>query len=104
MFDEATFKLQQPGIVGVIPTDTVYGLVARATDKQAVARLYNLKKRENKPGTLIAASLEQLEGLGLKHRYLKAVEGFWPGSVSVAIPASDPALYYLHQGKMSLAV
>ena len=104
MLNATNDKLLKPGAIGVIPTDTVYGLVARAEDKKAVARLYDLKKRENKPGTLIAASLEQLEAIGLKHRYIKAVEGFWPGAVSVVIPASDPALKYLHQGKMSLAV
>ncbi|HZL07625.1 MAG TPA: Sua5/YciO/YrdC/YwlC family protein, partial [Candidatus Dormibacteraeota bacterium] len=38
------------------------------------------------------------------HRYLKAVEQFWPGAVSVIIPCSNPDLAYLHQGKMSLAV
>lgn len=96
--------LQQPGAIGVIPTDTVYGVVARAADKDAVARLYELKSRENKPGTLIAANLEQFEAIGLKHRYVKAVEQYWPGAISVIIPASNPALAYLHQGKMSLAV
>jgi len=96
--------LLQPGSLGVIPTDTVYGLVARAADQAAVSRLYDLKKREQKPGTLIAASIKQLEELGLKHRYLKAVEQYWPGAVSVVIQAADPALAYLHQGKMSLAV
>ncbi|HSX45528.1 MAG TPA: L-threonylcarbamoyladenylate synthase [Candidatus Saccharimonadia bacterium] len=105
LFDDVDGRLRKPGAVGVLPTDTLYGLVARAADKEAVARLYELKKREGKPGTLIAANLEQLEELGLKHRYLKAVESYWPGKVSVVIPAaSDPALKYLHQGKMSLAV
>lgn len=97
-------KILTPGAIGVIPTDTVYGVVARAMDQAAVQRLYKLKSRDNKPGTLIAASIEDLEKTGLKHRYLKAVEQFWPGAVSVVIPAADPALKYLHQGKMSLAV
>ena len=97
-------QLKQDGAIGVIPTDTVYGLVARATDQTAVTRLYELKKRDGKPGTLIAASIEQLEELGLKHRYLKAVEQFWPDAISVIIPCADPQLAYLHQGKMSLAV
>lgn len=95
---------QKPGTIGVIPTDTVYGVVVRAADPEAVARLYALKHREGKPGTVVAASLEQLEELGLKHRYLKAVEQYWPGALSVIIPCADPALAYLHQGKMSLAV
>src|SRR4051812_1095885 len=96
--------LLRPGAVGVMATDTIYGLVARAADTAAVERLYALKGRENKPGTLIAADIKQLEELGLKHRYLKAVEQFWPGAVSVIIPAADPKLEYLHQGRMSLAV
>ncbi len=96
--------MSDKGAVGVIPTDTIYGLAARAADPQAVERLYALKKRDAKPGTLIAANLEQLESLGLKHRYLKAVENFWPGAISVIIPCSDPALKYLHRGKLSLAV
>lgn len=94
----------QKGSIGVIPTDTVYGVAARATDEIAVARLYALKKRENKPGTVIAADLNQLIQLGIKYRYLKAVEQFWPGPVSVIIPVADPRLDYLHQSKMSLAV
>jgi L-threonylcarbamoyladenylate synthase len=97
-------KLTDKGAVGVIPTDTVYGLAACAADQEGVERLYALKKRDTKPGTVIAANLEQLESLGLKHRYLKAVEGFWPGALSVIIPCGDPALRYLHRGKMSLAV
>src|ERR1700755_2744320 len=91
---EAIAKLQA-GAVGVIPTDTVYGIVARAKDEQAVTRLYALKNRENKPGTLIAASVEQLEDLGIKHRYLKAVEQYWPNPLSIVTP-TGPILNYLH--------
>ena len=104
MFDTVAQKLQIASAVGVIPTDTVYGLVARAADTAAVQRLYDLKHRDGKPGTLIAANIDQLVTLGLKARYLKAVEQFWPGAVSVIIPCGDPALAYLHQGKYSLAV
>jgi L-threonylcarbamoyladenylate synthase len=103
MFELVVQKLDAPGAVGVLPTDTVYGLVARAADPVAVKRLYDLKLREGKPGTIIAASIEQLEALGLKRRYLKAVEQFWPGAVSVIIPCG-PELEYLHEGKNSLAV
>ena len=97
-------KLKLDGSVGVIPTDTIYGIVVRAEDHQAVKRLYELKHRESKPGTLIAANIEQLESLGIKRRYLTAVAQYWPGPVSVIIPCADPNLAYLHQGQMSLAV
>lgn len=103
MFKEAVTKLLIDGVVGVLPTDTVYGLVARASDRRAVKRLYDLKLREGKPGTIIAANVDQLADLGLKPRYLKAVEQFWPGAVSVIIPCG-PELEYLHEGKNGLAV
>jgi L-threonylcarbamoyladenylate synthase len=103
IFDVAKSRLAEPGVVGVLPTDTVYGLVARAGDQTAVGRLYDLKSREHKPGTIIAADIDQLVELGVKRRYLKAVEQFWPGPVSVIIPCG-PELEYLHQGKSSLAV
>ena len=101
--NSALAALLQQGSVGVLPTDTVYGLVCRATDETAVKRLYQLKLRENKPGTVIAASIDQLVELGVKARYLKAVEQFWPNAISIVIPAADPGLAYIHKGKMSLA-
>ena len=103
MFSQATALLATAGTVGVLPTDTVYGLVARASDQAAVKRLYALKLREHKPGTIIAASIEQLVELGIKRRYLTAVSQYWPGAVSVVIPCG-PELNYLHQAKGSLAV
>jgi len=101
--DPALVALLRDGAIGVLPTDTVYGLVCRAADEQAVARLYRAKERENKPGTVIAGKLQQLIDLGLRARYLKAVEQYWPNPLSVIIPCGSE-LQYLHQGKDSLAV
>jgi tRNA threonylcarbamoyl adenosine modification protein (Sua5/YciO/YrdC/YwlC family) len=91
------------GAVGVLLTDTVYGLVCQAANESAVARLYALKKREGKPGTIIAAKIQQLIDLGLRGRYLKPVEPYWPNPLSVVIPCDDQTTY-LHQGQHSLAV
>ena len=103
MFEGVAKKLLTAKTIGVIPTDTVYGVVGRTADQDAVSRLYALKDRDGKPGTIIAASIDQLVELGLKYRYLKAVEQYWPGAISVIIPCG-PELQYLHQGKFSLAV
>ena len=103
IYKDAADRLAQPGAIGVIPTDTVYGVVCRAVDAAAVKRLYALKQRAAKPGTVMAATIEQLEELGIKRRYLTAVQEFWPGAVSVVIPCG-PELESLHQGKLSLAV
>jgi len=101
--DPELTALLKEGAVGVLPSDTVYGLVCRAANEAAVTRLYRLKSRENKPGTIVAAKLQQLIDLGLRARYLKAVEQYWPNPLSVVIPCGAE-LTYLHQGKGSLAV
>lgn len=102
IINEAIDRLKQ-GKVGIIPTDTVYGLVALASDEQAVNKMYNLKNREVKPGTIIAENIDQLVELGIKRRYLKPVEHYWPYAISIVIPTGF-ALDYLHLGKQSLAV
>lgn len=91
------------GEIAIIPTDTVYGVVARAEDPEAVARLYRLKHREGKPGTLVAASVDQLVKLGVERARLEVAQKFWPGAVSVVVPCGDN-LHYLHQGTDSLAI
>lgn len=99
-FDQATQQLQN-GAIGVMPTDTVYGVVAVAANQQSVERLYALKKREKKPGTIIASSIDQLVEFGFKRRYLTAVEQFWPNPISVVVPCDSA---YLHIGKYAVAV
>lgn len=94
----------QRGAIGVLPTDTLYGLVCIASQKSSVERLYSLKNRTKKSGTIIAADINQLVDLGLKRRYLKAVEEYWPGPVSIVIPFTDPSAKHLHHETGGLAV
>ncbi len=39
-------KILKKGGIGVIPTDTVYGLVGSALSRAAVERIYRVRKRE----------------------------------------------------------
>lgn len=98
-----TARLLQNGEIGVIPTDTVYGLVCSAFNRSAVKRMYGLKDRTDKPGTLIASNIEQVTDLGIPRRYLTAVKDYWPNPISIIIPTT-PDLSYLDLGKMSLAI
>lgn len=104
-------NLTDPGLVkillgdgvGVLLTDTVYGIVGRAGSAKAAARVIEAKGRKYKPGTLIAANIQQLTDLGLPSDRLKICQHFWPGPVSVVIPAG-PELGYIHLGKESIVV
>jgi L-threonylcarbamoyladenylate synthase len=95
--------LQERGNTAIIPTDTVYGVVARAADPQAVERLYTLKQRDSKPGTLVAANIDQLVAIGIERQLLLGANVFWPGAVSIIITCGYN-LEYLHQGIGSLAI
>lgn len=95
-------SLLNDGKIGVLLTDTVYGLVAKADNRSAVTRLYQLKNRKNKPGTVIASNIEQLVNLGLPKNELTIANQFWPGQVSVIINLDDN-FSYLHQSINSVA-
>lgn len=99
-FDQA-IELLRDGKVGVIPTDTVYGLVARARNRDAVTRMYALKNREQKPGTLIAASTNQLLALGVSSEEIAKVSKYWPNPLSAVLSLN---LDYLTQGVGTLAM
>jgi len=102
VLDDAVIQAIQNGEVGILPTDTVYGIVASAKLPKAVDTLMGVKSRDGKPGTVLAATSDQLIELGIKARYVHAVEQYWPNPLSVIIPCGD-TLSYLHLGKFSLA-
>lgn len=86
------------GNVGVIPTDTLYGLVAKATNAAAVGRLHALKYRNRKPGTVIASNISQLRSLGISNQDIQAVEALWPSPLSIIFTPEADTLPHLHQG------
>lgn len=100
--DEIAAKITA-GAVAVLPTDTVYGLVCSAASPAAIARLYGLKDRHQNPGTVVAASVEQLVKLGIPLKYLRAVEHYWPNPISIEMPVGS-ILTEIHQGKGRFAV
>ena len=86
-------KILNCGWSGVLPTDTVYGLVALAADPAAIQKMYDTKKRTSQPGTLIASSINDLAKLGLDSNQLSLAAKFWPGQISVVVNADNVATY-----------
>lgn len=76
----------------VIPTDTVYGLAARAADAQAVAALFALKERpvDTRIAVLVAGpeqAAEHVDAGGAAYRAL--ARRFWPGPLTIVAPRRD---------------
>ncbi|MFZ3057884.1 MAG: L-threonylcarbamoyladenylate synthase [Minisyncoccales bacterium] len=89
------------GRIGVIPTDTIYGIVCSAIEKKSVEKLYKIRKRDSKkPMIILISSLKDLNLFGVKIDK-KITDKYWPGKVSIIVPIKK--LEYLHRGKNSLA-
>ncbi len=94
------------GSVGVLPTDTIYGIVGSALRKDTVERIYALRRRErNKPMIVLIASAAELKRFGVAPRApaKRVLEKVWPGKVSVILPCTSKKFAYLHRGTKTLA-
>jgi L-threonylcarbamoyladenylate synthase len=71
-----------------VPTETVYGLAADATDAEAVKRIYEAKGRPSFNPLIVhvdgLAGAERLAVLPETARRLAA--GFWPGALTLVVP------------------
>lgn len=93
VFLEAEKILKDGGVV-VAPTDTVYGLLARADKSGAVKKIFSIKNRaENKPLSCFVKDIFTAR----KYAYIsdtkaKFLEKVWPGKVTVV---------FHHKGKLA---
>ena len=72
------------GGVVLMPTDTIYGLHAVATNAAAVARIAELKGRgDDKPFVVIAASADQLRRFGAE--VPAELETLWPAPLTAVL-------------------
>jgi len=102
----STIKLLKKDGVGVLLTDTLYGLVGQALNKKVVARIYKIKGRNNKkPLIILISSINDLKLFGIKinNEIKKTLENFWPGPVSVVLFCPLKKFEYLHRGTKTLA-
>ncbi|MFZ2072131.1 MAG: Sua5/YciO/YrdC/YwlC family protein [Minisyncoccia bacterium] len=76
--------------VGVMPTDTLYGLVGSAFSRKAINRIYKIKNRDKKKKMIVLiSSIKDLEKFGIKHtnklEFVGMLSKFWPGKVSIIL-------------------
>lgn len=86
----AAATLARGGLI-VLPTDTVYGVAAAVDRPDAVARLYAVKGRPlDRPIPVLVSDLGQVGRLttGRDPEVLALLARFWPGALTVALPAA----------------
>lgn len=94
--DEATpaiaARLIQEGQLVAIPTETVYGLGANGLDENAVANIFRAKGRpQDNPLILHVAEPEEISKFchSIPDSAWRLAEAFWPGPLTIVLPARD---------------
>ena len=84
---KAARLLREGGLVAV-PTETVYGLAARADRNEAVAAIYHAKGRPSfNPLIVHVADVKSAQDLAVfDERALRLAERFWPGALTMVLP------------------
>jgi len=98
--------LEKGGIVAY-PTETFYGLGVRCDSEEAIKRLYTIKHRpEMKPMPLIIGDRKLLSLLvtGINNRLSLLMDRFWPGPMTLLLPAKKNLSELITAGTQKVAV
>ena len=85
--------LLKAGAIGILRTDTLYGVVADATNEAAVRRVYELKERSEHKSPIVLISSEDQVFDEVSPGITALLGDVWPGPVSVIIPSSHAPLW-----------
>ena len=101
-------RLIREGRPVAVPTETVYGLAADATDGEAVARIYAAKGRPSfNPLIVHVLDLEQAERLAkLDDKARSLAELYWPGPLTLVAPlrSDSPVAALVSAGLTTVAI
>lgn len=103
---EIAEKIENGG-VGVLPTDTMYGIIGSAMDPEVVEKIYKLRHRDpNKPLLVLVPSIEDILVFNpdLSPETRSILEKIWPAPVSVILPVPDFSFDYISRGTETIAM
>lgn len=88
---ECAMSIRNGGIV-VLPTETVYGIGANALDKNAVEKIFEVKKRKkNNPLIVLVSDIDMLKCIvkEINSIHKTLIENFWPGPLTIVFDKND---------------
>ena len=103
---EKVIDLLKKGGVGVLATDTIYGLAGSALAPATVKRIYKLRYRNfRKPMIVLISSLDDLKLFKIKldKKEREVIAKLWPGKVSIILNCPYPEFRDLHRGTNTVA-
>lgn len=104
--DRKIIDMLKGGAIGVLPTDTVYGVVCDAFNKDAIERMYKTCKRDtNKRFIMIISEVSDLDkfGVQLSEKAHAIADKAWPGKISIVMECHGRDIDFLLRGGKTLA-
>ena len=94
-------KELEAGRAVILPTETVYGIFAKALDQEAVDYIYELKRRPREKALNLNVADEASVRIYSKNRpsYLtKLIDSFLPGPLTIILQANEKVPDWIHSG------
>ena len=91
-------EIIREGGIGVIPTDTIYGLVGSAFSETAVNKIKKTKGRSMGKGlTVLISSIEDIKRFDIEvsEKAKIFMQKFWPGRLSISLFVNNKKFDYL---------
>ncbi len=105
-FSKKVIAAIRDGGIGILPSDTLYGIMGSALMPETVEKIYCLRHRgEHKPMIVLIADKSELTLFGIhptaaqKNFYTR----YWPGKVSVILPCRIKRFAHVHRGTGTIA-
>ena len=106
LISEAASKLKLGNLVA-FPTETVYGLGADATNKDAIGRIYEVKGRPvSHPLIVHISSIDNLDkwARDIPEYAVNLARTFWPGPMTLILPRTDLAKDFITGGQDNVGI
>ena len=94
-------KELEAGRAVILPTETVYGIFAKALDQEAVDYIYELKRRSREKALNLNVANEEDVRIYSKNQpsYLtKLIDSFLPGPLTIILQANEKVPDWIHSG------
>lgn len=104
--EEAASKLKQGELVA-IPTETVYGLAADASNDLALAKIFSTKQRPaDHPLIVHISDVSQVPNWAsvFPDTAIKLAQAFWPGPLTLILPAKSHVSKVVRGGEATIAL
>lgn len=95
------------GKIGIVPTDTVYGIIADAFNEKAVDRVFKAKKRNyTKPFLILVSNKEMLQNVvkQIRENEIEIMNRFWPGPLTILFEKNENISDLVTSGSNYVAV